>query len=54
MSLIKTAVALAAAAVAFSGGARAADLTPGDGAQFLGLAAMAIAGFSFSARNRKG
>ncbi|MEK7266192.1 MAG: hypothetical protein AAB227_08845 [Pseudomonadota bacterium] len=54
MSLIRTILPLAAAAVAFSGGAHAAEVTPADSAQFFSLAAMAFAGFSFSVRNRKG
>lgn len=54
MSLIRTILPLAAAALVFAGGAHAAELTPGDSAEFLGLAALAIGGFSFSARNRKG
>lgn len=54
MSLIRTILPLGAAAFAFAGGAHAAEATPADGAQFLALAATALAGFSFSARNRKG
>lgn len=54
MSLIRTILPLAAAAAVLAGGTHAADLTFSDGAQFLGLAAMAFAGLSFSAPNRKG
>ena len=54
MSLIRTIFPLAAAVFAFAGGAQAADISPSDSREFLGLMAMAIAGFSFSIRNRKG
>jgi len=54
MSLIRTILPLAAAIFVYAGAAHAADLSANDGREFLGLAAMALAGFAFSVRNRKG